>query len=101
MPLLQVEVVYALPERQTILAIEVEQGTTVRQAVVASGIRDMHPEIDLDSADFGIWSERVTPDYCVSDGDRIEIYRPLIVDPKLMRRQRARQGKSAPNRRKN
>ncbi len=101
MSLLQIEVVYALPERQTILTIEVEQGTTVRQAVQASGIRGMHPEIDVETADFGIWSERVTPDYCVSDGDRIEIYRSLIADPKLMRRQRAGQGKSARSRRKN
>jgi len=100
MPPLRVEVVYALPDRQTVVAVEIEQGATVRQAVMASGIRQVHPEIDVDAADFGIWSEPVAPDYCVVDGDRIEIYRPLIADPKLMRRQRARRGTSSRPRRK-
>lgn len=90
----RVEVIYALPEQQTILAVEVGQGTTIRQAIVASGVLERHPEIDLAAADFGVWNEKVDPDYCVNDGDRIEIYRPLVADPKTMRRQRARQNAS-------
>ena len=90
---LRVEVVYALPDRQTILVCEVAEGTTVRQSVIASGILQAHPEIDVDSAEFGIWSERVTPDSLVREGDRVEIYRPLVADPKQVRRQRVKEAK--------
>ncbi|UCH48156.1 MAG: RnfH family protein [Betaproteobacteria bacterium] len=90
----RVEVVYALPDRQTILVCEVAEGATVRQSVIASGVLKAHPEIDLDSAEFGIWSERVAQDCLVRDGDRVEIYRPLIADPKLVRRKRAREDRS-------
>ena len=100
MPPIRVEVVYALADQQTIMAVEVGQGTTVREAVIASGVLERHPEIDFVTADFGIWNERVVPDYCVSDGDRIEIYRPLIADPKTMRRQRASLNKSQKRRRR-
>ena len=92
MRLLHVEVVYALPDRQTVLECEVTAGTTVRQCVIESGILQAHPEIDLDRADLGIWSERVAQDCQVREGDRIEIYRPLVADPKLVRRKRARDG---------
>lgn len=88
---LQAEVVYALPRKQTVIPVELPQGATVYQAALASGIAQVHPDIDLDNADFGIWSERVSADDCVSDGDRIEIYRPLVADPKTMRRRRASQ----------
>ena len=94
MSLLHVEVVYALPDRQTALVCEVSEGTTVRQSVIASGILQAHPEINLDSAEFGIWSERVAHDCLVQEGDRVEIYRPLIADPKLVRRERAREGRA-------
>ena len=94
MPSLRVEVVYALPDRQTALVCEVAEGTTVRQSVIASGILQAHPQIDLDKAEFGIWSERVAQDCMVQDGDRVEIYRPLIADPKLVRRERAHESKS-------
>ena len=93
MPLIRVEVVYATPDRQTLLESEVELGATVMQSVIASGVTQAHPEIDLDTADFGIWSERVSPDSLVRNGDRVEIYRPLIADPKQVRRQRAKEGK--------
>ncbi|MGD8478049.1 MAG: RnfH family protein [Burkholderiales bacterium] len=91
---LQAEVVYALPRRQTVIPVELPQGATVYQAAVASGITRVHPEIDLDNADFGIWNERVSADDCISDGDRIEIYRPLVADPKTLRRRRASQQRS-------
>ena len=76
MALMRVEVVYALPDRQTILVCEVAEGTTVRQAVIASGILQAHPEIDVDSAEFGIWSERVAHD-CLAQGRwRLDRRRP-------------------------
>lgn len=94
MPLIHFEVVYALPDRQTVLACEVSEGTTVRQSVIASGILRAHPEINLESAEFGIWSERVAHDCLVQDGDRVEIYRPLVANPKQVRRERARENQS-------
>ena len=94
MPAVRVEVVYALPDQQTTLVCDVEEGVTVRQAVIDSGVLKAHPEIDLDRAEFGIWSERVAHDCLVQNGDRVEIYRPLIADPKLVRRKRAREGRS-------
>lgn len=93
MSLLKVEVVYALPEHQTIVALELEEGTTVREAVIASGILRSCPEIDLEATSLGIWSQRVALDRVVRDGDRVEIYRPLIADPKVIRRQQASKGK--------
>lgn len=90
MAAVRVDVVYALPDQQTVIAVEVEPGVTVRQAIIASGVLEKHPEIDLAGTDVGVWGERVEWGYCVRDGDRIEIYRPLIADPKTMRRQRAR-----------
>ena len=100
MPLIRVEVVYALPERQTVVGVEVEAGTSVREAIVASGVLEMHPEINLAAADFGVWNERVEADCRVRNGDRVEIYRALIADPKAMRRQRASLSKSGQRRRK-
>ena len=91
MPTLCIEVVYALPDRQTVLVCEVAEGTTARQSVIASGVLKAHPEIDLDTAELGIWSERVAQDCLVQDGDRVEIYRPLLADPKLVRRKRAKE----------
>ena len=97
---MRVEVIYALPDQQTIMPVEVAEGTTVLQAVISSGVLERHPEINLAKVDFGIWNEQVGPDYCVSEGDRIEIYRPLIADPKTMRRQRASLNKSQKRRRR-
>ena len=94
MPSVQVEVVYALPDHQISVALEVDQDATVRDCVIASGILRVHPEIDLDTAGVGVWSQRVAMDCVVRNGDRVEIYRPLIADPKVIRRQRARSGKS-------
>ena len=101
MAALRVEVVYALPGEQTVVAVELGPGATVSQAIIASGVLERHPEIDLAAADLGVWGERVGRDYCVSDGDRIEIYRPLIADPKTMRRQRVRKAGSQKRRQQN
>ena len=86
---MRVEVAYALPDRQRLIELDVDQPTTVRQAVEQSGILQQFPEIDLDSQQVGIFSQLASLDDLLSDGDRVEIYRPLIADPKTMRRERA------------
>lgn len=94
MPAISVEVVYALADQQTIARLELVSTSTVRQAITASGILEAHPEIDLERASVGIWSKVVTLDDALTDGDRVEIYRPLIADPKVVRRRRANEGNS-------
>ena len=97
--MLRVEIVYALRDRQVLLAFEVEGGTTARQAVERSGILQRFPEIDLARAGLGIFGRVVSPDTPLRDGDRVEIYRPLIADPKQARRTRARRPPGAERRR--
>jgi hypothetical protein len=84
-----VEVVYALPEKQYLQKVMLDEGATVEQAVDASGLMTLRPEISLSSNKVGIWSRTVKLQDEVHDGDRVEIYRPLIADPKELRRQRA------------
>jgi len=83
-----IEVVYALPERQTLLRLDVATGTTVGRALVASGILALHPEIDLLAQRVGIFGRFVGPDRALESGDRIEVYRPLVADPKASRHAR-------------
>ena len=87
-----IEVAYATPQQQLILECEVESGTNVRDAVRQSGIAQHFPQIDLENCELGVFGKAVPADYELSDGDRIEIYRPLIADPKEIRRQRAARG---------
>lgn len=84
-----IELVYALPEEQEIFSLDVDQGTTVEQAVKLSGILDKYSEIDLAKNKLGIFGKVAKPDEVLRDKDRIEIYRPLIADPKESRRKRA------------
>ncbi|SNY78851.1 RnfH family protein [Enterobacter sp. CC120223-11] len=86
---ISVEVVYALPEKQYLQKVSLAEGATVEQAIAASGIMKLRPEIDLSSNKVGIWSRAVKLHDEVHNGDRVEIYRPLIADPKALRRQRA------------
>ncbi|ORM71401.1 RnfH family protein [Pantoea wallisii] len=86
---IHVEVVYALPDKQYLLAVKLEEGATVEQAIQASGLLSLRKDIDLQSNKVGIFSRPVKLGDVVADGDRVEIYRPLIADPKEMRRQRA------------
>jgi len=90
--MIRIEVAYARPDRQKILVVKVPSGTTMIDAVKQSGILDEFPEIDLAKAHMGIYSKLVAkPDSQVlSDGDRIELYRPLQIDPKQARQNRAR-----------
>ena len=90
---------YALREEQVLLELEVTDGTTARQAIERSGILQRFPEIDLARAGLGIFGRVVAPDTPLRDGDRVEIYRPLIADPKLARRTRAKQPTRAERRR--
>jgi len=90
---LTVEVAYALPEAQWLLELHVPAGTTARQAVELSGLLKERPEIDLQHADLGIFGKATPPNQVLRDKDRVEIYRPLIADPKEVRRLRAQEGK--------
>lgn len=90
---LNVEVVYALPAEQALLKVQLAEGATVEDAVRASGVLEAFPEIDLAHNKVGIFSKLVKLDEPVRDRDRVEIYRPLIADPKEVRRKRAEEGK--------
>lgn len=94
--LLRIEVVYALPEKQVLIALEVEEGSTVKQAITASGVLRQCPDIDLARAAVGIFGKVVPFETLLKDGDRVEIYRSLISDPKEMRRERHRRRTRAP-----
>ncbi|WP_075181549.1 RnfH family protein [Pantoea sp. 1.19] len=89
MPEIRVEVAYALPEKQYLQTVTLAAGSSVEQAIAASGILQLRPEIDLTQNKVGIFSRPVKLGDDVHDGDRVEIYRPLIADPKELRRLRA------------
>lgn len=91
---IRVEVTYAKPERQELVHLELPAGSTLRQAVEASGLVQRYPEIDLAKGKFGIYAKLAKPDSVLRDRDRVEIYRPLIADPKEVRKQRAAEGKA-------
>lgn len=86
---IKIEVAYALPERQALIALEVEEGATVGQAIGRSGILSNFPEIELARERLGVFGKRVEINTPLRDGDRVEIYRPLVADPKQVRRERA------------
>jgi len=88
-----VEVAYALPDVQRIISLDVNEGTVLTDAVTQSGILDEFPEIDLGSAKVGIFGKLKKADTVLRQGDRVEIYRKLIADPKQVRKERAAQGK--------
>jgi len=88
-----VEVVYALPAQQPLLHVQLAEGATVEDAIRASGVLEAFPDIDLTRNKVGIFSKLVKLDETVRDRDRVEIYRPLIADPKEVRRKRAEEGK--------
>ena len=89
--LLKIEVAYALPQRQFLRCFKLPSGSTVREAIVESGVLSKCPEIDLESAKLGIFSRSVSLDVLLNSGDRVEIYRPLILSPTDARRLRAEQ----------
>ncbi|WP_064327068.1 RnfH family protein [Huaxiibacter chinensis] len=89
LPEIVVEVAYALPEKQYLQRVKLEEGSTVEEAIRASGLLELRSEIDLQKNKVGIYSRPVKLSDQVKEGDRVEIYRPLIADPKELRRQRA------------
>jgi len=91
---MNIEVVYALPHEQLLLKVQAPQGATVVEAIKLSGILEKHPEIDLATSKLGIYGKLSKADAVLRDKDRVEIYRPLIADPKEIRRQRAEEGKT-------
>lgn len=93
-PDIHVEVAYALPHRQVLLQLGLPQGATVEAAILQSGVLNQFPEIDLAKNKVGIFSKLVALNTALRDRDRVEIYRPLMADPKEVRRQRANAGKS-------
>jgi putative ubiquitin-RnfH superfamily antitoxin RatB of RatAB toxin-antitoxin module len=90
---IDVEIAYALPDEQVILPLKVEQGTTLEQAIQMSKIIETFPEIDLSTNKVGVFGKLRKPDEVLRPGDRVEIYRSLIADPKEVRRKRAAEGK--------
>ncbi len=89
-----VEIAYALPTAQTLRKLELDAGATVEDVIRRSGLLDDFPEIDLATNKVGIFSKLVKLDEVVRDRDRVEVYRPLIADPKEVRRKRAEAGKT-------
>ncbi len=91
--LIQIEVCYPLATKQEVVSLKVPAGTTVQAAIEASGLLAKYPEIDLKKNKLGIWNKLAKVDAVLRDKDRVEIYRPLIADPKEVRKQRAAEGK--------
>ena len=92
MPTIRVEVAYATPERQEICSVEVPEGASAFDAVIKSDIRSLFPDIDPETSDMGIFGKviKAPKSHELRPGDRVEIYRPLKIDPKQARLNRAR-----------
>jgi putative ubiquitin-RnfH superfamily antitoxin RatB of RatAB toxin-antitoxin module len=91
--LMRIEVVYPLPHEQLLLETHVPEGASLREGILASGVLARYPELSLDTLEAGIFGKLATLDERLRERDRIEIYRPLIADPKAVRKQRAAEGK--------
>ncbi len=83
-----IRVAYSTREEQVIIELSVPHGTTIQEAIQRSGILNRYPDIDLRSQGVGVFGQARALDYCPRTGDRIEIYRPLVLDPKEARRKR-------------
>lgn len=94
--MLSLDVVYAMPDVQTVVSVRMPQGSTVRAAIMRSGILTKHPEIDLTKAIVGVYSQKVPLEHMVQDGDRIEIYRPLIATGRNIKRKKTEQKERTP-----
>ncbi|MBL8254088.1 MAG: RnfH family protein [Candidatus Competibacter sp.] len=89
----RVEIAYARPDEQAIIPVEVPADATLEQAIVQSGILERFPEIQLQTAKVGVFGKLGKLSAAVRPGDRVEIYRPLLADPKAVRKKRAAEGK--------
>lgn len=90
---IRVEVAYARPDEQWVIPVEVPEGATLEQAIAASRIQERFPEIELKAAKVGVFGKLGKLSAVLRAGDRVEIYRPLLADPKEVRKQRAAEGK--------
>jgi putative ubiquitin-RnfH superfamily antitoxin RatB of RatAB toxin-antitoxin module len=90
---IQIEVVYGLPNRQELITLVVDSGTSLEQGIIKSGILNVFEDIDLAVNKVGIWNRAAKLTYQLQDLDRIEIYRPLLADPKEVRKRRAEKAK--------
>lgn len=91
---INIEVVYALPDEQKLYRQQLHEGATIAEAVKRCGILDAYPQIDLAANKLGVYGKLVKADTVLRDRDRIEIYRPLMADPKTVRRKRAEERKT-------
>jgi putative ubiquitin-RnfH superfamily antitoxin RatB of RatAB toxin-antitoxin module len=90
---MMVEVIYALPEEQTLFSVNMTGEATVKDVILQSKILDEYSELDIEAMDVGLFGKATKMDQAVRDKDRIEIYRPLIADPKEVRKRKAAEGK--------
>ena len=86
---MQVEVAAGLPERQVVISLMLHEGATAEQAIAAADLERRLPGLVVDLARIGVFGKRVRPGHVLSEGDRVEVYRPLKADPKEVRRQLA------------
>lgn len=91
---IRIEVVHARPEKQVLLGLDVAPGTTLGEAIEQSGIREAFPELEVDPDRVGVFGRKAKLGDVLQAGDRVEIYRPLLADPKEARRKRAAQEKN-------
>ena len=96
-----VEVAYALPDKQSLISIKIKNGSTLKEAIEASGILETFEQIDLTKDRVGIFAKFASLDTILRDKDRVEIYRPLVADPKKARKDRAAEGKAMQSDKKN
>ena len=94
---LRIEVVFALPGRQELVTVTVNEGATVEDAIARSSLRASFPDWDLENCAVGIWGRPVGREQALQDGDRVELYRTLKIDPREARRALAAQGRSMGN----
>ncbi len=92
--MLSIEVAYALPQKQELVQLDLPAGSTVLRAIEASGLVQKYPEIDLAKNKVGVYGKLAKLDAALRNRDRVEIYRPLIADPKEVRKKRADGGKA-------
>lgn len=90
---IKVEIIYALPDEQDLQVVDLPEGSTVKDVILTSKILDEYKELNLDSLDVGIFGKATKMTQVVRAQDRVEIYRPLIADPKEVRKRRAAEGK--------
>ncbi|WP_051940480.1 RnfH family protein [Stenoxybacter acetivorans] len=91
--MLEVEVAYASPQKQVLCCLKVAAGTCARQAVLQSRLPENFPDVDFQVAAIGIFGKKIADDVVLHEFDRVEVYRPLLIDPKEGRRNRAKNHK--------